>query len=236
MTQLFLPPHQNREQEMGDRVWQVQKELEELQGKSRGTSEVQTFPTHIHQVTRHVRAVSHSLTCWGHFSIHADVELKTCSKSITCKTEGLDWIYISHSPTAALNHFFSDSLCCSSGKRLETEGSITGSRWQPNPHAVLFPCLIIWKFRQRDSAVIFCTLPVSLFVIERFRLRAQGHFSRILRSDQSPARVLWLLSKERRILRSSAESPKNVFPWKTEIVRQQSASIPVLNYHHMRWF
>lgn len=61
---------------MGDRVWQVQKELEELQGKSRGTSEVQTFPTHIHQVTRHLRAVSHSLMYrGGQFSSHTDVEL-----------------------------------------------------------------------------------------------------------------------------------------------------------------
>ncbi len=39
---------------MGDRVWQVQKELEELQGKSHGTSEVQTFLTHIHQVIKHL--------------------------------------------------------------------------------------------------------------------------------------------------------------------------------------
>lgn len=37
---------QSREEEMGDRVWQVQKELEELQAKSHGTSEVQTFLTH----------------------------------------------------------------------------------------------------------------------------------------------------------------------------------------------
>lgn len=35
---------------MGDRVWQVQKELEELQGRSHVTVEVQTFLTHIHGV------------------------------------------------------------------------------------------------------------------------------------------------------------------------------------------
>lgn len=33
-------PPQSREQEMGDRVWQVQKELEELQEKSRSSAEV----------------------------------------------------------------------------------------------------------------------------------------------------------------------------------------------------
>lgn len=31
---------------MGDRVWQVQKELEELQGRSHDTTEVQTLLTH----------------------------------------------------------------------------------------------------------------------------------------------------------------------------------------------
>lgn len=31
---------------MGDRVWQVQKELEELQAKSHDTTEVQTCLTH----------------------------------------------------------------------------------------------------------------------------------------------------------------------------------------------
>uniref|UniRef100_A0A3B3ZBS8 GRIP domain-containing protein n=1 Tax=Periophthalmus magnuspinnatus TaxID=409849 RepID=A0A3B3ZBS8_9GOBI len=35
---------QNREEEMGDRVWQVQKELEELQAKTRSTDEVQRWP------------------------------------------------------------------------------------------------------------------------------------------------------------------------------------------------
>lgn len=43
---------------MGDRVWQVQKELEELQAKSHDTSEVQTCLTpltlHIQQVSRHL--------------------------------------------------------------------------------------------------------------------------------------------------------------------------------------
>uniref|UniRef100_A0A672YGM6 GRIP domain-containing protein n=1 Tax=Sphaeramia orbicularis TaxID=375764 RepID=A0A672YGM6_9TELE len=39
---------QSREEEMGDRVWQVQKELEELQARSQNTSEVQTLQTHRH--------------------------------------------------------------------------------------------------------------------------------------------------------------------------------------------
>lgn len=46
MTQpfFFFSP-QSREQEMGDRVWQVQKELEDLQERSGGGAEVQTFLT-----------------------------------------------------------------------------------------------------------------------------------------------------------------------------------------------
>ena len=34
---------QSRETEMGDRVWQVQKELEELQARAHGDSEVEYF-------------------------------------------------------------------------------------------------------------------------------------------------------------------------------------------------
>uniref|UniRef100_A0A8D3CQ47 Golgin A4 n=1 Tax=Scophthalmus maximus TaxID=52904 RepID=A0A8D3CQ47_SCOMX len=43
---------ESREEEMGDRVWQVQKELEELQTRSHGTSEVQTGLTLLNTFTR----------------------------------------------------------------------------------------------------------------------------------------------------------------------------------------
>lgn len=49
------PPPQSREQEMGDKVWQVQKELEELQARSHGTAEVPTRLTQFRRVVRHVR-------------------------------------------------------------------------------------------------------------------------------------------------------------------------------------
>lgn len=52
--------------------------------------------------------------------------------------------------------------------------------------------------------------PLSCFVIEGFRLRAQGQFAYILCSDQSLASVVWPLSKARRILWSSSESLRNV--------------------------
>lgn len=61
------------------------------------------------------------------------------------------------------------------------------------------------------------SFPLSWFVIERFHLRAQGKFSHILCSDQPLASVVWLLSKVRRILWSSVESLKNVFPWKRRL-------------------
>lgn len=54
------------------------------------------------------------------------------------------------------------------------------------------------------------SFPLSCFVIEGFRLRAQGQFAYILCSDQSLAAVEWLLSKARRILWSSFESLRNV--------------------------
>lgn len=52
---------------MGGRVWQVQKELEELKGRSQGTSEVQSSLTHIQQVIKHLRAMSQLLDVLGTF-------------------------------------------------------------------------------------------------------------------------------------------------------------------------
>lgn len=70
MTQLlcfFFVFFQSREEEMGGRVWQVQKELEELKGRSQGTSEVQSSLTHIQQVIKHLRAMSQLLDVLGTF-------------------------------------------------------------------------------------------------------------------------------------------------------------------------
>lgn len=44
-AEVLLTYSQNREDEMGDRVWQVQKQLEELQTRFRDTSEVGASPT-----------------------------------------------------------------------------------------------------------------------------------------------------------------------------------------------
>lgn len=144
---------QSREEEMGDRVWQVQKELEELQGRSCGTAEVQTFLTHIHQAWKHLRSVSQLVDVMGpFFHLH---RCRTLYLQLVHYIQ--DWRFrlnvysdsleiITHFTKAALNHFFFSSLSCSSGKRLESDGSITSLDWQPNPHAVLRPWLIIWKF------------------------------------------------------------------------------------------
>lgn len=62
----------------------------------------------------------------------------------------------------------------------------------------LFPYLIIWKFTSRltDLTVIRYLFPLSYFVIEGFRLRAQGQFAYILCCDQffCPSRVAALQS------------------------------------------
>lgn len=81
MTQPFSlpsPSPQSREQEMGDKVWQVQKELEELQARSCGTAEVQTCLTHFHWVIKHLRSVSLLLDVLGCFPFIA-TRLHTCS-------------------------------------------------------------------------------------------------------------------------------------------------------------
>lgn len=60
------------------------------------------------------------------------------------------------------------------------------------------------------SSYLWVSFPLSCFIIERFRSRAQGQFAYILCSDQSLTLVVWLLSKARRMLWSSFESLRNV--------------------------
>lgn len=51
---LFVCFFQSREEEMGDRVWQVQKQLEELQARTQDTSEVQIMLTHCSSLAKHL--------------------------------------------------------------------------------------------------------------------------------------------------------------------------------------
>lgn len=110
---------------MGGRVWQVQKELEELKGRSQGSSEVQTSLTHIQQVIKHLRVVSQLFDVLGTF-FHEH----------RCRNSYLQLLKVQYIPDWRFKNRKSlhedcmksplfSSLSCCSGKSLQSDGSIT---------------------------------------------------------------------------------------------------------------
>lgn len=201
------PPPQSREQEMGDKVWQVQKELEELQARSHGTAEVPTRLTQFRRVVRHVR--------WA-WPVGGRVPFLPAAKPIK-----KDWRFrfdlcsewLCQSWRSPHRGCFESLLLSpswfSSGKILQSDGSVTTSDWQAGPVRSLFFFPFCFHLKVLPLRLDFPFVAIRNWRLPTAELRDifLAYFAVIALAPQSCVRP----PRSLQIRCSSAESLKNVF-------------------------